>query len=319
MTASGALRAEWGERNRLRPIHRVMTIAEDGVVLGAGTVLAPLDRSAGHVTGLVLDDAAEERLLALLAAAYRRPVELRVLGNIARASQHWRDGQLHLAAIEQALTGLPPLADEQEASYRLYLADQLIGEGVAPREMIKTLGIDPAALDRSKAGFNPAEPRVPAGNGIQSGDWTNGSGVTTIPVAARNPPATAAPRSGDPDKFFDTLYPQAHALAQRLGIDETWLLGLAAYESGWLGPHDRELNDPFGVTHGGGPNVAYGSIADAVAYWEKKYGPIVRGAASPKDFAQRLWEAKSNTRNKYWRNGVVQTINSIPVHLKSWK
>ena len=58
-------------------------------------------------------------------------------------------------------------------------------------------------------------------------------------------------------------------------------MGLAAYESGWLDSHNRALNDPFGATHHGGPNVAYDSIADAVAYWEKKYGPVVRGASQP--------------------------------------
>jgi flagellum-specific peptidoglycan hydrolase FlgJ len=114
--------------------------------------------------------------------------------------------------------------------------------------------------------------------------------------------AKPARRAGIPDRrprqFFDTLYPPVHALAQRLGIDETWLLGLSAYESGWLGPHNRDLNDPFGVTHGGGPNAAYASITDAVASWEKKYGPIVRGATSREDFAQRLLDAKYNTRNK---------------------
>jgi hypothetical protein len=212
---------------------------------------------------------------------------------------------------------LPPLADEYEASRRLYLADRLIASSVTPQEVTKTLGIDPAPVDKPKAGFNPDQPRVPAGNGRESGRWGDGSGA--VPVAARNPPAGSEYRSGKPDEFFDILYPQAYALAQRLGIDETWLLGLAAYESGWLDPHNRDLNDPFGVTHGGGPNVGYASIAEAVAYWEKKYGPVVRGAGSPQDFSQRLWEAKYNMRNSDWRNGVVRTILSIPPHLQNWK
>jgi hypothetical protein len=146
-----------------------MTIVDDGLVLGAGTVLAKMDRSAEPTTGLLLGEAAEERLLALLAAAYGRPVDRRVLGNICRASQYRRDGQQHLVAIELALTGLPPLADERDASYRLYLADRLIDSGVAPREVTKALGIDPLS-DGSKAGFHPAELRVPPGNGRDSGN-----------------------------------------------------------------------------------------------------------------------------------------------------
>lgn len=46
---------------------------------------------------------------------------------------------------------------------------------------------------------------------------------------------------------------------------------------------------PFGGTHGGGANVHYASLADAITCWEKKLGPVVRGATSPADFAQRLW------------------------------
>jgi len=255
----------------------------------------------------------------MLAAAYGRPVDRRVLGNIRRASQYCRDGQQHLAAIELALTGLPPLADEPEASYRLYLADRLIHSGVAPREVAKALGIDPAPRDGSKAGFNPAELRVPPGNGRDSGDWSDGGGTRAIPVAARNPPAAAEYRTGDPDQFFDTLYPQIHALAQRLGIEETWLFRLAAYESSWLGPHDRNPNNPFGITHGGGANVSYASIADAVIYWEGTYGRVVRGATGSGDFAQRLWDTGYNRANSDWRNGVVRTIRSIPPHLRSWE
>lgn len=79
------------------------------------------------------------------------------------------------------------------------------------------------------------------------------------------------------------------------------LLGLAAHESGWLDKHNRDLNDPFGVTHGGGPDVAYNSIADTVAYWEHRYGPVVRGATSAQDFVQRLYEAKYNIATGTWR------------------
>ena len=39
----------------------------------------------------------------------------------------------------------------------------------------------------------------------------------------------------------------------------------------WLYRRDRAAS--FGVTHGGGPNVGYDFIANAVAYWEKKDRP----------------------------------------------
>lgn len=317
MVSPDQLRAEWTDRVRLGPIYCVMTIVGDGLVLGAGTVLAKMDGSAAPTAGLALDEAAEEHLLALLAAAYGRPVERRVLGNIRRALRYCRNGHQHLAAIELALSGLPPLVGD-EAAYRLYLADRLITGGAAPREVAKALGAGLALPDTARAGFNPNQPRVPSAN-PDGGQWDNGYSVTAAPAAARNPPAAPEYRTGDPDKFFDTLYPPVHALAQRLGIDETWLLGLSAYESGWLNAHNRALNDPFGATHHGGPNVAYSSLGDAVAYWEKKYGPVVRGASSPADFAQRLWEARYNRANPDWRSGVAETIQSIPRHLQNWK
>ena len=143
--------------------------------------------------------------------------------------------------------------------------------------MLKTMHVDPAA-DTLKAGFNPAQPRVPAGNGLGSGRWSGDEDMRAIPIAARKPPPSAEYQTGDPDKFFDTLYAPAHALAERLGVDETWILGLAVHESGWLNQHDRDLNNPFGLTHAGGRNVAYDSIADAVTYWEKNSG---RSFAAP--------------------------------------
>jgi hypothetical protein len=104
-----------------------------------------------------------------------------------------------------------------------------------------------------KANFNPAQPRVPAGSGRESGEWSDDGGHSLlVPAAAHRAPA----RGGDPNEFFDTVYAPIHGLAQRLGIDETWLLGLAAHESWYREPHNRALNNPFGVTHGGGPNVA---------------------------------------------------------------
>jgi hypothetical protein len=91
-----------------------------------------------------------------------------------------------LAPIELALTGLPLLSDEPEACQRLRDADRLLARGMAPGDLAKALGIDLAA-DLVKAGFNPAEPRVLAGNGRDSGEWSDGNGMRAIPIAAQKP------------------------------------------------------------------------------------------------------------------------------------
>lgn len=293
-----------------------MAITEEELVLGAGTALAKWTPRNGHAPELALDGG-EDRILALLSVSHGRSVSPAVLGNIRRAATAWGRGETCLASIELALSRLPGL--EEGGAYRLFLTDRLLGAGVAPTDLMQALGFAPTAPEALKAGYNPDEPRIPAGNGRESGEWTDGGEPAAVPVAGRPRLGMGEYRRGDINAFFDTLYPQVHALVQRLGIDETWLLGLAAYESFWLGPHDRRLNNPFGVTHGGGRNVGYDSIAAAVGYWEKKYGPIVRGATGPEDFAQRLWEKGYNTENKEWRSRLVGVIRSAPRRLNQWK
>jgi hypothetical protein len=168
-----------------------------------------------------------------------------------------------------------------------------------------------------KANFNPDEPRIPAGE-PGDGEWTDGEDDEAVPAAARHESRPGEYRTGDPDQFFDTVYDKFHALADRLKIDDTWLLGLAAHESGYLDQHNRELNDPFGATHRGRSNVQYDSIDAAIAYWERRFGPVVQGATSAEDFVQRLYANKYNP-NPGWPALILGVIRSIPRHLSSWK
>jgi len=110
-----------------------------------------------------------------------------------------------------------------------------------------------------------------------------------------------------------------HDAAERLGIDESWLLGLAAHESGWLQPHNREINNPFGVTHAGRRDVQYDSMGAAVDAWERRYGSVVQGAISAADFVQRLLSARYNTENPKWSEDVIDGIRSVRRRLASWK
>jgi hypothetical protein len=94
------------ERFRLRPLARLLTIGDEGLVLGT-TVFAPMRRGACGIPELGIEGA-QERILALLSAAYGNAVRPRVLDNIRRASKYWRQGETHVASIELALSGLPP-------------------------------------------------------------------------------------------------------------------------------------------------------------------------------------------------------------------
>jgi hypothetical protein len=151
----------------------------------------------------------------------------------------------------------------------------------------------------------------------ESGRWTDEGTSGTVPAAVRRP--SDENRPGDPDRFFDTIYPSIHSLATRLGTDETWLLGLAAHESWYLNAHNRAINNPFGVTHGGGSNVHYSSINAALAYWEQRYGSAVRGATSAQDFVSQLYRENYNTLDPDWQQKVLGVIRSIPRRLSAWR
>ncbi len=176
MTLPSVAREATAGRRTRHPFEPVMTLTADRLVLGS-TVLAPLraERAGSPVLAL---DGAEARVLALLAVAYGKAVQPRVLGNIRRAERYWRLGEGDLAAIEIALGGLPPLADRERDTARLRLGEELLAEGLSPCELVKLCGFDPAPLDSRKAGFNPVELRVPAGN-PDGGQWaSDGDGAS---------------------------------------------------------------------------------------------------------------------------------------------
>ena len=201
-----------------------LTITDAGLALGR-TVPAKLGRNAGGMPQLAIDGA-EERIFALLATVYGKAARLAVLGNIRRASTYWSQGESILAAIELALGGLPPLDDPDAASLRLSLGEKLLAAGVTPRELIIACGLDPAALDTLKAGFNPNELRIPAGNGRGSGDWTTAGNSTTLdpsePVRSLLGPVKYAPVDGPAPPAVEsagsTLTPQLSFAVQAKGV-----------------------------------------------------------------------------------------------------
>ncbi len=127
-------------------------------------------------------------------------------GAIRRASNYCSDGEAVLAAIALARTGLPPLDQPERVSTGLSAAERLLDDGLSPCELIKACGLDPVLLDVTKAGYNPTQPRVPAGN-PNGGQWTSdgfASGETGygLPVAR---PSTATRPAGEPSNATGTI------------------------------------------------------------------------------------------------------------------
>jgi hypothetical protein len=162
------LRNAWRARERAVAISPVLTLAPEGLVLGAGTVLAPVNGSR-RLQSL---EGQEARVLALLSVAYGKAIAPSVLGNIKRAAKAWGEGDDCLAYIHLAHARLPALHDPAEAARRLFVADGFMKAGTSPPAVFQALGFGSAYIDAVEKFFNPEEPRVPPGSGRTSGEWT---------------------------------------------------------------------------------------------------------------------------------------------------
>ena len=142
-------------------------ITDRGVILGRSVLV----RTAAGASRPIALDTDRDRLFALLSVVAERLVGAEVLRPIEAAAAHWQRGDRALANLRLVFSGLPRLADPAAAA-RLSLAEQVLDGGMTPAALMKALWPqpDPNALDK----YNPDQPRVPAGNGIESGRWELG-------------------------------------------------------------------------------------------------------------------------------------------------
>jgi len=108
-----------------------------------------------------------------LAAAYGKAVAPAVLANIERAVKSWAEGDQCLAHIHLAHSGLHAPSDVRTAAFRLFIAESAIKVGMSPRAVFHALKIDDSYVEAIEKAYNPDEPRVPAGSGRTSGEWTD--------------------------------------------------------------------------------------------------------------------------------------------------
>ena len=182
------LRKEWHAREAASDLHEALCLKSEGLVLGAGTVLV---RMAGGSTNADCDD---DRLKALLSVAYGKPVANRAIGHVKAAALRWRDGETARATLHLALSRLASLDNPSEAARRLFMADGLMHAGVMPAAILDGLDIEAASEAITKK-YNPDQPRVPAGSGHASGEWTSGGG-------------SAGPGGADDDPVAGQALPQ---------------------------------------------------------------------------------------------------------------
>lgn len=159
-----ALRKQWAAREARAPIADSLTFDGGDIVLGAGTRIAC---GAGHEL--------DARAIALLSTAYRMQVDQSALTHLRLALDHRNKGDHPLALIHLALTGLGKLTRPPEDSQRLFIADGLMKTGVASEIILDALGLGESEIATLERAYNPDQPRVPAGSGRQSGQWTDGN------------------------------------------------------------------------------------------------------------------------------------------------
>jgi hypothetical protein len=162
------LRNVWHARKRVVPISPVLNLTPEGLVLGAGTVMVPAD-GPRRLRGML---GQETRVLALLSAAYGKAIAPSVLGNIERAAKAWSEGDDCLAYIHLAHAGLREPQDPYESAHRLFIVEGFMNAGTSPRAVCEALHLGTAYISLLEKLYNPTQPRVPAGSGRTSGEWT---------------------------------------------------------------------------------------------------------------------------------------------------
>ena len=213
-----ALRKQWDTRVTSAPLYRIMTFEGDDLVLGAGTKLVAVERERRNVRKDTATQS-EARLLALLSAAYRRSIAPSTLAYIRRALMKRAEGETVVALTHLAMTGLPKLTQPEPDARRLFMADSLMKAGVAPQVVLQALDLDINVLNELERRYNPDQPRVPAGNGDESGQWTSGNSYGS--------PVFVASDSGDASRTL--AIPTRPAATQRGAIQ------IADNSDNWIG------------------------------------------------------------------------------------
>src|ERR1700722_4067285 len=86
--------------------------------------------------------------------------------------KHGARAMIVFAYVHLAHAGLRPLGDSPCGAYRLFFADYAMAQAASPRAVLETLGLNVNYIEAVETLYNPEEPRVPAGSGPTSGQWT---------------------------------------------------------------------------------------------------------------------------------------------------
>jgi RHS repeat-associated protein len=157
----------------------------------------------------------------------------------------------------------------------------------------------PECYDPSNEFLGQPDPGCSTGGG---GDPSESSTTSTPTSKPTCPPKI--------QNFFNIVTPLADQIAAKWDTDAVYILALAAYESGWLDPHNQALHNPFGLTNAGGNNINFASYQAAANYWSQNDGKYIENDASIAAFTQDL-QPHYNTVTSTWAQDVTRVFNTV--------
>ena len=173
------LRKQWDAHGSRAPLHAALTFVDDWLVLGAGTRLALAKR--GGCSPRKRRRPRQRVALRRLRTAARTP-----RAPLYRASNRQARRRRYDARLDALGDDRPVAADPTEASGLSAIHGRRLDEGGHdPRDVCAALDFDSAPIERIEK-YSPDQPRVPAGNGRPSGQWTrDGAGDAATPTPLR--------------------------------------------------------------------------------------------------------------------------------------
>jgi cell wall-associated NlpC family hydrolase len=174
MDLQDRLEKAWADEGRYRETHRTLTFTKRGLEIGNGTVVVKYSRDDWKRRILWIDGQ-EERILALLSVAWDQPMPDGIIEHFHSASRAFSKGELSLAHIHLAYTGLQPLEADEETLRLLFMAEGFLRAGVPGNEIRKAWGLGWSNFHK----FNPNH--YPAGDsrGGQFAPKDGGDGGTS--------------------------------------------------------------------------------------------------------------------------------------------
>jgi len=173
----------WANEGRYRDTHRALTFTKRGLEIGNGTVVVKYTRDDWNRRILCIDGQ-EELILVLLSVAWDQPMPDGIIEHFHSASRAFSKGELSLAHIHLAYTGLQPLEADEETLRLLFMAEGFLRAGVPGNEIRKAWGLGKSTAfpqprwTTSRRLRKENKNHYPGGMGQQSGEFAPKDGTS---------------------------------------------------------------------------------------------------------------------------------------------